>query len=114
MASAAEQGYATATDFADYLVRKGLPFRDAHEAAARVVRLAVERNCGLAELPLADVRKFAPQVEDDVAGVLASTGSVETRNHVGGTAPQQVRAQVARWQEALGRAEFSPPGVTDR
>jgi argininosuccinate lyase len=101
MASAAEQGYATATDFADYLVRKGLPFRDAHEAAARVVRLAVERECGLAELPLADLRKFAPQVEDDVAGVLASTGSVETRNHVGGTAPQQVQAQVARWKKAL-------------
>ncbi len=101
MRAAAEEGFATATDLADYLVRRGLPFRDAHEAVARVVRLAQERGCELAALPLADLQRFAPQVEEDVAHVLGVEGSVAARHHVGGTAPKQVLQQVAAWQARL-------------
>ena len=104
MRRAVEEGYATATDFADYLVRRGLPFRDAHEAVARAVRLASERGCELAALPLADLESFAPgRVETDVFEVLSVEGSLAARDHPGGTAPAQVRAQVARWQATLAR-----------
>ena len=101
MRAAAEEGFATATDLADYLVKRGLPFRDAHEAVARVVRLAQERGCELAALPLADLQRFAPQVEEDVMHVLGVDGSVAARHHVGGTAPQQVLQQVAAWLTRL-------------
>jgi argininosuccinate lyase len=103
MRAAAEEGFATATDLADYLVKRGLPFRDAHEAVARVVRLAQERGCELAALPLADLQRFAPQVEEDVMHVLGVDGSVAARNHVGGTAPQQVLQQAAAWRARLAR-----------
>jgi argininosuccinate lyase len=101
MRRAAAEGHSTATDLADYLVRKGLPFRDAHEAVAQAVRLATERGCDLAELPLADLRRCAPSVGSDVHAVLQLEGSVAARNHIGGTAPAQVRAQVARWRARL-------------
>jgi argininosuccinate lyase len=101
MRRAAEEGFSTATDLADYLVKRGLPFRDAHEAVARAVRLAQERGCDLAALPLADLQRFAPQVAADVAQVLGIDGSVAARRHVGGTAPDQVRQQVAAWQARL-------------
>jgi argininosuccinate lyase len=101
MRRAAEEGYSTATDLADYLVKKGLPFRDAHEAAARAVRLAADRGCGLAELPLAQLQALAPQVGADLGEVLRVDGSVAARGHVGGTAPQQVRTQVERWRQRL-------------
>jgi argininosuccinate lyase len=96
MRAAALEGFSTATDLADYLVRKGLPFRDAHEAVARAVRLAVERGCNLDGLGLADLRSFSALVNDDVHSVLTPEGSVASRNHTGGTAPAQVRAAVAR------------------
>jgi argininosuccinate lyase len=99
---AAAEGFSTATDFADYLVRKGLPFRDAHEAVARAVRLASGRNCDLADLPLADLQAIAPQTGADVRGALDLDAAVAARDHVGGTAPAQVRAQCARWRERLG------------
>jgi argininosuccinate lyase len=99
---AAAEGFSTATDFADYLVRKGLPFRDAHEAVARAVRLASERNCDLADLPLADLQAIAPQTGADVRGALDLDAAVAARDHVGGTAPAQVRAQCERWRERLG------------
>jgi len=102
MRRAAEQGYATATDLADYLVRRGLPFRAAHEAVGRAVRHAVQRGCDLAQLPLAELRAFAPQIDEDVRAVLTLEGSVAARDHVGGTAPAQVAAQVAWWRERLG------------
>jgi argininosuccinate lyase len=102
MRRAAEEGFSTATDLADYLVRKGLPFRDAHEAVARAVRLAQQRGCDLAALPLSDLRQFAPQVAADVTQVLTVDGSVAARNHVGGTAPVQVRLQAAAWLDRLG------------
>jgi argininosuccinate lyase len=101
MRQAAEEGYSTATDLADYLVRKGVAFRDAHEAVARAVRLAVERGCSLDALPIADLRQLAPQIEADVAGILTTAGSLAARDHLGGTAPSQVRTQVARWKRLL-------------
>ena len=101
MRAAAEQGFSTATDLADYLARRGVPFRDAHEAVARAVRLASERGVDLADLPVADLRQFASQIDDDVANVLTVDGSVAARNHVGGTAPEQVREQAAAWQRRL-------------
>ncbi len=96
MRAAALEGHATATDLADYLVRKGLPFRDAHEAVARAVRAAEKAGCGLAALPLATLRRFSRKIGKDVYAVLTLEGSVAARNHVGGTAPAQVRAAVAR------------------
>ena len=104
MERAANEGYSTATDLADYLVRKGMPFRDAHEAVARAVRLAAERGCPLDALPLADLRQLAPQVTDDVRAILTTAGSIAARDHVGGTAPVQVQAQVAHWRARLARA----------
>ena len=95
------QGYATATDLADYLVKKGLPFRDAHEAVARAVREAEARGCDLAELPLEVLQGYSPLVAADVFAVLAVEGSLAARNHVGGTAPEQVRAAIVRARKAL-------------
>ncbi len=103
MRRAAEEGYSTATDLADYLVKKGLPFRDAHEAVAKAVRLAVERGCDLAALPLAELQALAPQVDGDVFDRLTLAGSLAARDHVGGTSPRQVRTQVSRWRDVLSR-----------
>jgi argininosuccinate lyase len=105
MAAALKQGYATATDLADYLVKKGLPFRDAHEAVARAVRAAETKGSDLADLSLADLQGFSALIGDDVFGVLTVAGSLAARNHVGGTAPAQVRAAIGR---ARQRLESSP------
>ncbi len=96
MRAAALQGYATATDLADYLVKKGLPFRDAHEAVAHAVRACEQCGCDLADLPLDEMRKFSQLIDTDVFTVLTLEGSVAARNHIGGTAPEQVRAAIAR------------------
>ncbi|MDR2220214.1 MAG: argininosuccinate lyase [Methylobacillus sp.] len=96
MRRAATEGFATATDFADYLVKKGLPFRDAHEAVARAVRHAEDAGCDLADLDLTVLQGFSPLVESDVYSVLTLEGSLASRNHIGGTAPQQVRAAVTQ------------------
>ncbi len=101
MAAALGQGYATATDLADYLVKKGLPFRDAHEAVARAVREAEARGCDLAELELQVLQAYSPLIEADVYAVLSIEGSLAARDHVGGTAPNQVRAAIARAREKL-------------
>ena len=101
MRAAALQGYATATDLADYLVKKGLPFRDAHEAVARAVRACVDRGCDLADLSLDELRSFSDLVGEDVFAVLTLEGSVAARDHVGGTAPAQVRAAIARVRDDL-------------
>jgi argininosuccinate lyase len=103
MRSAALQGYATATDLADYLVRKGLPFRDAHEAVALAVRTAVQRGCDLAELKLEELQQFSALITEDVHAVLTLEGSLAARNHTGGTAPQQVEAALARARKYLAR-----------
>jgi argininosuccinate lyase len=104
MREAAREGFATATDLADYLVRKGVAFRDAHEAVARAVRHAEAKGVDLAELPLAELRAFAPAVGDDVFAVLTLEGSVASRDHPGGTAPAQVRKAVAAARAALAAA----------
>ena len=91
----------TATDLADYLVRKGAPFRDAHEAVGRAVRRAVETGRDLSEMTLDELRAFSPVVEGDVFEVLTLEGSVAARDHPGGTAPAQVRAAVARAKARL-------------
>jgi argininosuccinate lyase len=96
MRAAALEGHATATDLADYLVRKGLPFRDAHEVVARAVRAAEKVGVDLAALPLATLQRFSPKIGKDVYKLLTPEGSAAARNHAGGTAPAQVRAAVAR------------------
>ena len=103
MERAASKGYATATDLADYLVRKGVPFRDAHEAVAHAVKHAIHEGVGLADLPLATLQGFHPGIASDVHGVLTLRGSLASRNVVGGTAPEQVRAEIARHRARLGK-----------
>jgi argininosuccinate lyase len=103
MRAAAAEGYATATDLADYLVKKGVPFRDAHEAVAKAVRRAEERGCDIAELPLAELRQFSPRIDADAKSVLTLEASVAARNHIGGTAPAQVRAAAVRARRRLAR-----------
>lgn len=103
MRQAALRGYSTATDLADYLVKKGIPFRDAHEAVAQAVRFAESKACDLSELSLADLRQFSEVIEQDVFEVLTLEGSLQSRNHPGGTAPEQVR-------EAICRARSQLPG----
>jgi argininosuccinate lyase len=101
MRAALKQGFATATDLADYLVKKGLPFRDAHEAVARAVREAETKGCDLPDLALSELQAFSPLIAEDVFGVLTVTGSLAARDHVGGTAPAQVRAAIARARATL-------------
>ena len=102
MEDAAKKGYATATDLADYLVKKGLPFRDAHETVAHAVKAASSHHCDLSELPLAVLQGFHASIEKDVYECLSLRGSLNARNTVGGTAPVQVRAQIARHRQRLG------------
>ena len=101
MEQAALKGYATATDLADYLVKKGLPFRDAHETVAHAVKAATSHNCDLSELPLNVLQGFHPAIEKDVYECLSLRGSLNARNTLGGTAPAQVRAQLARHRARL-------------
>lgn len=98
MRKAAAAGYPTATDLADYLTRRGVPFRTAHDIVGRVVRRASEAGCDIAELSLDDLRSYSDVITDDVYKVLTLEGSVAARNHVGGTAPNQVLKQVERWE----------------
>lgn len=99
MRAAVMQGFATATDLADYLVKKGMPFRDAHEVVAQAVRHADQAGVDLSKLPLEVLQGFSDLIADDVYGVLTPEGSLNARNHLGGTAPEQVRFQVKRWRE---------------
>jgi argininosuccinate lyase len=101
MRDALRQGFATATDLADYLTRKGLPFRDAHEAVGLAVRRAEELGVDLPQLPLAELQQFSPLVAADVFAVLTVEGSLASRNHLGGTAPEQVRAAVSRARDRI-------------
>ena len=102
MERAALKGYATATDLADYLVNKGLPFRDAHETVAHAVKAAMSHQVDLSELPLKVLQGFNPSIEKDVYECLSLRGSLNARNTLGGTAPEQVRAQIARHRGRLG------------
>ncbi|MET0118127.1 MAG: argininosuccinate lyase [Sedimenticola sp.] len=102
MREATMKGFATATDLADYLVRKGIPFRDAHEVVGKAVALCVEKECDLSDLGLGELQAFSDAIGDDVFEVLTLEGSVAARNHIGGTAPEQVRAAIERARERLG------------
>ncbi len=108
MREAARSGFSTATDLADYLVRKGVPFRDAHEVVGKAVALGVKENCDLTDMTLAQLQSFSGHIGADVFDVLSLDGSVAARNHIGGTAPAQVRAACARARQWLQETE----GVT--
>ncbi len=102
MERAARRGYATATDLADYLVKRGVPFRDAHEVVAHAVRIALQRGVDLAELPLDLLQSLHPAIGEDAPHVLTLQGSMHARRVAGGTAPEQVRAQIERHRARLG------------
>jgi argininosuccinate lyase len=101
MRDAARQGYATATDLADYLVKKGLPFREAHEAVALAVRYAESHRKDLSELALADLAQFSPLIGEDVFDALTLEGSMAARSHIGGTAPTRVKQAIAKAKKTL-------------
>ena len=100
---AAARGFSTATDLADYLVKKGLPFRDAHHVVGSAVAHATAAGCDLAELELTTLQGFSPLIAEDVFAVITLEGSVNARNHIGGTAPAQVRAAIARARKGPSR-----------
>ncbi|MGD8936532.1 MAG: argininosuccinate lyase [Thiogranum sp.] len=101
MRAAAASGYSTATDLADYLVRRGVAFRDAHEVVGTAVRLGIESGRDLSEMSLAELQALSPVIEADVFDVLTLDGSVAARDHFGATAPRQVRAAIARARQRL-------------
>ncbi len=101
MLKAARQGFSTATDLADYLVREGLAFRDAHEVVGKAVRFAGDKGCDLADLSLAELKAFSDKIKEDVFNVLTLEGSVASRDHLGGTAPSQVREQIRRLRHSV-------------
>ncbi|HID48892.1 MAG TPA: argininosuccinate lyase [Chromatiales bacterium] len=103
MREAARRGFSTATDLADYLVRKGVAFRDAHEIVGQAVRYGLDQGKDLSEMSLSELHQFSEVIEQDVFEVLTLDGSVAARNHVGGTAPQQVRAAIARARQRLAQ-----------
>ena len=98
MRAAVMQGFAMSTDLADYLVKKGMPFRDSHEVVARAVRFADDKGVDLSELAFADLAQFSDLIAEDVFEHLTPEGALNARDHIGGTAPAQVRAQIARWR----------------
>jgi len=103
MREAAVQGYSTATDLADWLVREaGLPFRNAHHVTGRIVALAEEKGLSLEDLPLADMQEIEPKITDSIFSVLSVEASAASRSSFGGTAPSEVRNQIAWWQKRLG------------
>ncbi len=101
MYQAAAAGFATATDLADYLVVKGLPFRDAHEVVGKTVQFAIQQNKTLSELTLPELQQFSDVIKDDVFAVLELEGSITARNHIGGTAPEQVKAAIRRLEKQI-------------
>ena len=102
MRQAALEGFATATDLADYLVKKGMAFRDAHEVVALAVKHGVQQGCDLADLSLVDLQKFSGMISEDVYQVLTLEGSLASRNHIGGTAPVQVTQAISRARKMVG------------
>lgn len=104
MVAATMKGYATATDLADYLVKKGLPFRDAHEVVGKAVGVGIQKGLDLSELTLAQLQEFSELIQEDVFSVLTLAGSLNARDHHGGTAPNQVLKAVAAAREKLSRS----------
>ena len=107
MLEAARRGFSTATDLADYLVRAGVAFRDAHEIVGKAVAYGIEQRKDLSEMSLAELKRFSDVIGEDVFEVLTLEGSVAARNHIGGTAPDQVRAAAQRARDALGTLQES-------
>ena len=103
MYEAARRGFSTATDLADYVVVKGIPFRDAHEIVGKAVAYGLETGKDLSEMTLEELQQFSDQITADVFDVLTLEGSVAARNHIGGTAPDQVRAAAKRASERLAQ-----------
>jgi argininosuccinate lyase len=101
MRKAALEGFATATDLADYLVKKGLPFREAHEAVAQAVKFADGRGCDLADLKLDELQQFSKLIDKDVFAALTLEGSLKARSHIGGTAPARVKAAIAKARKTV-------------
>jgi argininosuccinate lyase len=101
MRRAVLEGFATATDLADYLVKKGLPFRDAHEAVAKAVRHAEAKGCDIADLSLEELKQFSALADQDIYAVLTPEGSLATRKHIGGTAPDRVKQAIAKARQSL-------------
>lgn len=101
MRRAVLRGHATATDLADYLTKKGIPFRDAHEIVAKTVQYAEQKNCDLNDLELQDLQQFSQLIEADIVKILTPEGSMQSRNHTGGTAPSQVQAAIERARQWL-------------
>lgn len=103
MREAALRGFSTATDLADYVVRKGIPFRDAHEIVGKAVAYGIEQSKDLGEMSLEELQQFSDQIGDDVFEVLTLDGSVSARDHIGGTAPNQVRQACDRAEKMLAQ-----------
>ena len=101
MREAARRGFSTATDLADYVVRKGIPFRDAHEIVGKAVAYGIDKGKDLSEMTLEELQQFSGDISEDVFDVLTLEGSVAARNHIGGTAPDQVRAAAARAKKSI-------------
>ena len=101
MKEAARRGFSTATDLADYLVRKGIPFRDSHEIVGKSVAYGLAENKDLSEMTLTELQQFSDVIDNDVFDVLTLEGSVAARNHIGGTAPEQVRAAIQTARQSL-------------
>ena len=101
MRLSATKGFSTATDLADFIVKKGLAFRDAHEIVGKTVAYAIREGIDLAEIPLEKLSQFSPLIDDDVFTVLTLEGSVNARNHFGGTAPSQVLASIEKARSDL-------------
>ncbi len=95
------RGFSTATDLADYVVRKGIPFRDAHEIVGKAVAYGLETGKDLSEMTLEELKQFSDQISEDVFDVLTLEGSVAARDHIGGTAPDQVCAAAGRARQKL-------------
>lgn len=101
LAQEAQKGFSTATDLADYLVRKGMPFRDAHEIVGKIVRYAINKKTDLTGLTLEELQNFARIINNDVFAILTLEGSIQTRNHLGGTAVVQIRQAIQRTRKRL-------------
>ncbi len=101
MRSATMKGFATATDLADYLTKKGLPFRDSHEVVAKAVQFAEQKGCDLSDLELAELKMFSMLIEDDIFAILTLEGAMMSRDHTGGTSPKQVMAAIERAKKSL-------------
>jgi len=106
MRQAALKGFATATDLADYLVKKGMPFRDSHEVVGKAVALGIEQGKDLSELSLQELQTFSELIDEKVFEVLRLDDSVAARNHIGGTAPDQVTAAIARARKKLDEGKL--------